>query len=84
MPVYAVGSGVWKCGDYENCGKSCCVLAEGKTKSSLGFGNENEPIYPELQDHPRRGIPSHGRPDKQPITGGEFFNSRATAFSRDL
>lgn len=29
-----------------------------------------------LQPHPRRGIPKHGRPDKKPDGGGEFFRSR--------
>lgn len=59
------------CGD---CGKCCAVLAEGVTKSAIGFG---ENCYqPSLQDHPRRHIPSHGRPDERPAGDGEFFASR--------
>ena len=65
------GSAVWKCGS-DACSKTCGILAEGITKSCIGFGD----VYPELQAHPRRGIPSHGRPDKRPEGGGEFFRSR--------
>ena len=56
-----------------DCGRTCCVLADGLTKSSIGFGGK---FYPELQDHPRRGIPAHGRPDTRPEGGGEFFSPR--------
>lgn len=70
-PISGGGAAAWTCGD-EECGKTCCVLAEGITKSSIGFGD----FYPKLQAHPRRGIPSHGRPDKSPEGGGEFFHSR--------
>ncbi|OGZ29899.1 MAG: hypothetical protein A2562_02160 [Candidatus Nealsonbacteria bacterium RIFOXYD1_FULL_39_11] len=69
MPVSGGGSGVWQCGE---CGKTCCVLAEGVVKSTIGFNGE----YPELQSHPRRGTPAHGRPDNKPDSGGEFFRSR--------
>lgn len=57
------------CGE---CGKSFAALADGVTKSSIGFGD----FYPELQAHPRQGIPSHGKPDKRTEGGGEFFSSR--------
>jgi len=74
MPLSGGVAGVWQCGD---CGESCCVLAEGITKSTIGFGRGSGPsIYPELQPHPRRGIPAHGRPDKKPEGGGEFFHPR--------
>ncbi len=63
------GSASWKCGE---CGKYSCILADGRKKSGIGFGN----YYPELQDHPRRGTPSHGRRDKKPEGGGEFFHPR--------
>jgi hypothetical protein len=64
---------VWVCGS-EDCGERCCILAEGITKSPVGFGEEE--FYPELQAHPRHGIPKHGNPDKKPDNGGEFFRSR--------
>lgn len=70
-PISGVGSAVWTCGN-EECGKICCVLAEGVTKSAIGFGD----FYPELQDHPRRGIPNHGQSDMKPDGEGEFFRSR--------
>jgi hypothetical protein len=66
------GSGVWYCGDTENCGRVCCVLWDEVTCSSIEIGG----VYPTLQAHPRRGIPSHGRSDKRPDGGGEFFRSR--------
>src|SRR5678815_1220898 len=68
MPMQAGGTGVWVCGE---CGVTSCILAEGVTKSRIGFSDE----YPELQDHPRRGIPAHGKADKRPVTG-EYFSSR--------
>jgi len=76
-PVRGGGSAIWTCGD-SNCGKSCVFLSDGVTKSSIGLssGDGDEVIYPELQVHPRRGIPSHGKPDKKPEGGGEFFWSR--------
>ncbi len=69
--VSGQGSSVWRCGS-EECGKFCCVLAEGITKSTIRFGSH----FPELQDHPRRGIPCHGNPDKKVGASGEFFRSR--------
>ncbi|MEX0930601.1 MAG: hypothetical protein WDZ79_02890, partial [Candidatus Paceibacterota bacterium] len=65
------GAAVWTCGS-EGCGRTCCVLADGVNRSPLGVDD----FYPELQVHPRRGIPSHGRPDKKPDGDGEFFNCR--------
>jgi hypothetical protein len=59
------------------CGKSFIVLADGVRRSSIGIGNGNEEtVYPELQSHPRKGIPKHGAPDKRPRGEGEFFYSR--------
>lgn len=60
---------LWQCSE---CGKSCCALADGTTKSSIRVGD----IYPELERHPRHGMPSHGTPDLKPGGGGEFFRSR--------
>lgn len=65
------GAAVFWCGSDE-CGKTFCLLGEGVTKSPFGFGD----FYPELEPHPRQGIPSHGRPDTAPDGGGEFFRSR--------
>lgn len=70
-PISGGGAAVWTCGS-EECGKTCCVLGEDVIKSTIGFGD----FYPELQAHPRRGTPSHGRSDKRPGGGGEFFYSR--------
>lgn len=69
--ISANGSAAVTCGD-EDCRKSFCVLADGVTKSGIGFGD----TYPELQDHPRRGTPSHGAPDRKPEGGGEYFRVR--------
>jgi hypothetical protein len=65
------GTYCWECGE---CNKGCAVLADGLTKSVIGFGEDK--YYPDLQDHPRRGIPKHGRSDERPAGGGEFFRSR--------
>jgi len=68
-PISGGGTAIFTCGE---CGKTCAILTEGVTKSRIGFGD----YYPELQEHPRKGIPSHGTPDKRPDGGGEFFHSR--------
>ena len=65
------GSAIWRCGD-EECGKDCHILFDGAVKSAISLDG----FYPELQAHPRRGIPSHGRPDKKPEGEGEFFHPR--------
>jgi ribosomal protein S27AE len=73
--VQSRGTASWLCGE---CGITSVALGEGLTKSSIGIGSsiEGQAVYPELQDHPRRGTPAHGRPDNRPETGGEFFQSR--------
>jgi hypothetical protein len=68
-PISGGGTAVVVCGE---CERSFAVLATGMTKSSIGFGD----LYPELQEHPRKGTPAHGKPDKRPEGGGEFFYSR--------
>lgn len=70
-PLSVGRAALWKCGS-EECGKPCCVLAEGVNRSPIGFGD----FYPEIQAHPRRGTPSHGQPDEKPEGEGEFFRSR--------
>ena len=67
------GTAMLTCGD---CKRGFAALAEGLTKSTIGFAGLRETYYPELAPHPRIGIPSHGRPDTQPKDGGEFFASR--------
>lgn len=66
MPIQAGGWGSWCCGD---CGKGCDVLADGVEWTNMT-------THAKLQKHPRFGIPSHGRPDKRPDGGGEFFRAR--------
>lgn len=68
-PISDRGTSVVFCGE---CDRSFAVLASGVTKSTIGFGDE----YPELQPHPRKGTPAHGKSDKKPEGGGEFFHSR--------
>ena len=79
------GGAVWDCGE---CGRTSIILGEGVTRSPFGLGRgisfnldgskkeDGDSFYPELQEHPRKGIPSHGKPDKRPEGGGEFFRSR--------
>ncbi len=68
-PISGGGTAIVSCGE---CEVSFAVLADDVKKSAIGFGS----FYPELQKHPREGIDSHGKPDKQPEGGGEFFWSR--------
>src|SRR4030042_6394738 len=63
------GAAVISCGE---CDKVYVVLAKGLTRSPIGFGD----CYPRLQQHPRKGIPKHGKSDKRPEEGGEFFCPR--------
>lgn len=68
------GAATVSCGECQN---TYIVLADGTTVSRIGLSNGDGPtIYPELQDHPRRGTPAHGRPDTRPEEGGEFFHAR--------
>ncbi len=69
------GGVVWYCGDGE-CGRSCVGLSKGLSESPFGIGSGEETVYPKLQDHPRRGILAHGKLDKKPENGGEFFQPR--------
>ncbi|RJQ28064.1 hypothetical protein C4565_04220 [Candidatus Parcubacteria bacterium] len=71
MPIQVGGSAMWICGE---CQKRCAVLADGITRSKIAVGAPA--YYPELQPHPLEGTPKHGRPDKKPVGGGEYFRSR--------
>lgn len=65
---------LWKCGE---CGYTCVILADGILESPYSFENANgSQYYPTLKDHPRHGIPAHGKLDKRPEGGGEFFYAR--------
>lgn len=70
VTISCAGAGLWTCGE---CGASCLVLADGLTAVPDAWTKESG--WP-VQPHPRRGIPSHGRPDSQPVGGGEFFGAR--------
>lgn len=76
-PISGGGAAVWSCGA---CHRSCIILADGITVSPIGMGDD----HPTLQDHPRRGTPSHGTPDAQPVEGGEFFRSRGIGLESNL
>lgn len=72
-PISGGGTAIVVCGE---CERSFAVLAVGVTKSTIGFGE----FYPELQPHPRKGTLAHGRLDKRPEGGGEFFQSRGIGY----
>jgi hypothetical protein len=76
-PISGGGAAVWSCG---SCHQSCIILDDDLTVSPIGVGGE----YPTLQDHPRRGTPSHGTPDTPPAEGGEFFRSRGIGLESRL
>lgn len=74
------GASDWTCGE---CGYSFIILAKGVTVSPFGVGSGKGPaIYPKLSEHPRKGTPSHGTPDKRPEGGGEFFKSRGIGLDK--
>lgn len=75
------------CGE---CGKQFVILADGLTKSRIGYGTNRKDAkgetifeYPTLQEHPRKDIPKHKyvRPDVRPVNGiGEFCNPRGVGY----
>jgi hypothetical protein len=67
------GVALGSCGE---CGKRVTVLADGLERS--------ERMQPEviLVKHPREGTPKHGRPDKKPEEGGEYFSPRGIGMDR--
>ncbi len=74
------GAMSWTCGE---CGRGCFVLAVGIGVSPFGIGmRDGTTVYPEVQEHPRKGIPKRGRQDKQPDGGGEFFGARGIGMDK--
>lgn len=79
---YGFGTTPAICGE---CKKEFVVLANGMKKSSIGFGGDGNNIaeYPDIQKHPRYGIPSHKyespdiRPDQD---NAEFWSSRGIGY----
>jgi hypothetical protein len=72
-PVSCGGASICICGE---CKLTFVALADGIEESPIGLGLGSGMYYPKLEDHPRRGTPSHGRLDKPPEEGGEYFSSR--------
>ena len=54
-------SGLWRCQD-PDCNYTCIALFKKAKKSSIGIEFYGRIIYPELQIHPRKGIPVHSGP----------------------
>ena len=80
----SVGScATWHC---DECHYDCILLAEGLTMSTIGVGTgiKDDFVYPELQEHPRKGTQKHGRPDTRPEEGGEYFHSRGIGMDSGL
>ena len=78
-PISGYGGIIWQCGE---CNEGCVALCDGITVSPYGFGENS--VRPTLQPHPRQGIVAHGRPDKRPEQGGDFFNSRGIGLEWSL
>lgn len=67
-PIQWGNLAIWRCAE---CEKTTYVIhCPNETLPNL------QPVPPPLTKHPRFGIPSHGRPDKRPKFGGDFFRSR--------
>lgn len=70
------------------CRKEFVILADGVTKSRIGFAagedGDGKTIfkYPELQEHPRKGIGKHEwvQADPRPEGGGEYWSSRGIGY----
>ena len=63
------------------CDESFLVLAQGVKVSPFGMTSKTgETIYPQLSEHPRKGISKHGASDKRPENSGEFFYSRGIGY----
>jgi len=69
------GAQSWRCGE---CGDGTIVLNDGMTRTPPSWV---DPVG-ELVPHPRSGTPSHGKSDKRPPEGGEFFSPRGIGMDR--
>lgn len=93
-PIQAGGTAVWSCGE---CQSTCLIVnddlsqaffgpnPDGSVSFALGRRTSDPPAPqgPMVQEHPRKGTPAHGAPDKRPPTGsGEFFYSRGIGTDR--
>ena len=68
------------CGE---CEERFIILADGLSQSRMGFGMiDGSAHYPDLQEHPRKGIPKHGyvRPDVRPENEGEYWSPRGIGY----
>lgn len=55
------GTNIVTCSDQE-CGVGYAIVHDDLNRSTIGFGTENGGAeYPEVQKHPREGIPGHER-----------------------
>lgn len=90
---YAIGGNVsgggTSSGTCRECNTRFAILADDVRKSSIGFGTGQEDEngetifeYPELQKHPRKGIPWHPYvfPDPRPEGGGEYWSPRGIGY----
>jgi len=67
-PISGRYTAIWRCGD---CHKQTAALGADITVSAIACAG----VYPTLQEHPRKGTPSHGRPDCRPAQG-DYFSPR--------
>lgn len=74
--------GIGGLGTCEECGQKQMFFRESK-RSMVGFYDENHNLYfPEVEEHPRKGIPWHPYewPDPKPESGGEYWTSRGIGY----
>lgn len=83
-----VSGGGTTTGTCEECGTTFVLLADGLTKSRIGYGTGKKDAngkdifeYPERQEHPRKGTPAHKYewPDPRPEYG-EYWHSRGIGY----
>jgi hypothetical protein len=67
----------------EECHTKYVILADDLDKSPIGFGTaDGKTYYPEVVEHPRKGIPWHPYewPDPRPDGEGEFCRPRGIGY----
>lgn len=75
-------------GTCRECKHTFVILSDGIKVSAIGFGkgtdSDGKTIfeYPELQEHPRKGIPWHPwvQEDPRPENGGEYWKPRGIGY----
>ena len=72
MPLPTAGGALVTCTSLL-CSEHFVALAPGLKKSPFGYQHQGKTIYPRVETHPRRDLPSHGLIDAKPREEAEYF-----------